>query len=200
MHRAADPIRYALVELLDAHTGMGHRKDLQESLMPLAGQESWNVSAEDGLDHRVLSELRVASSFLFDHVESIGQLEWDRILRPERSIVVVYGNPLGRWHIIRGLRVANALHISDQATFGRTIVPGPKRHDRIESRSPIELSFRWLDASRVAQETNKGDNQSFSHSPLHLLNPWKEKKLACLRRSNALAECENEYRFTEYEH
>jgi hypothetical protein len=52
------------------------------------------------------------------------------------------------------------------------------------------LSFRWLGASKVTQETSKGDNQSFCHSPLHLLNPWKENKFTCLRRSNALTECE----------
>ena len=57
MHRAAHPLRYTLVELLDAHAGMGHPKDLQESLMPLAGQEGWDVSVQDGLDHRMLGEL-----------------------------------------------------------------------------------------------------------------------------------------------
>ena len=89
-----------LGELLRRHAGMRRRHDLQQAL--LAGRrERLHVAFEQRLERLLGLPLRMLRRQRLDAIEREGELEIDRLLGPQRAVVVEGGDALGRRHEIR---------------------------------------------------------------------------------------------------
>ena len=61
---------------------------------------------------------------VFDAIKDVNSLEVERLLRPERTVIVKSGNPHLRWNEIAVLHISRPSHEVDDRLLDRSVSPG----------------------------------------------------------------------------
>jgi hypothetical protein len=87
------------------------------------------------LDHRLerlgVLPVRVLRRYRLHTVECELNLEVDRLLGPERTVVVEDRDAFGRWYMLRPALACHPPDEIDDDPFGAAVVPGRKRIQRL---------------------------------------------------------------------
>lgn len=103
---------------------MGQRDDAQQAFMIRPGEQRRGVSRQQRRHHRVIFQGGLLGHHALCLVDGEGELEGDRILRPQAAVVVEHGDPLRRGHEVGRTLVGGALDEGDQRRARGTVVPG----------------------------------------------------------------------------
>ncbi len=122
MARATNPFGDDGRELVGRIAGMRGPDDLQQPL--LAGRaDCFHVAFEDSLERLLLLPLRMLRGHRPDPVKGEGNLEVDRLFRPERAVVVERGDAFCCRHKIRAAFARHASDEVDDGFLGGALVP-----------------------------------------------------------------------------
>jgi hypothetical protein len=114
------------LNFLGRHAGVGSRYDLEQPL--LAGRRQRpRIALEHRLERLRVLPFRVLRRQRLDAVEREGKLEIDRLLGPQRAVVVERGDPLLGWDEVRPALLGHRLDEFDDRLLGRALVPGRQR-------------------------------------------------------------------------
>ena len=168
MPRGGDPIRDDPLELLGRHARVRRHHDLADGFVA-AGQRALEVTLEQRGERLLLLPLGVLRRQHLHAVEGERELDIQRLLRPERTVVVERGDPLRL-----GNEVAASLrrHLLDELHDGflrGTVVPGGQRirgqGGSARERSRCELSPDCTSASYLATNAPRIDALIFGQWP-----------------------------------
>ena len=122
----ADPVGHDRRKLVGRVAHVRGRHDFEESLLA-AGGDGFQVAFEQPLEGLLLLPLGMLRGKRLDPIERERELEVDRLLRPERAVVVEGRNPLGGCDVVRP---ACSRHTSDEVDdrlLRRAVVPCRQR-------------------------------------------------------------------------
>ena len=97
MLRRAEPVADHLREFVGRVPGVRCRHDLEQTTLACRG-DGFAIAFEHAFEGLLLLPLRMLRRQRLDAVEREGELHVDRLLRPERAVVVEHGDPLRRRH------------------------------------------------------------------------------------------------------
>lgn len=92
----------------------------------MIGEHCRHITSEGSLHSGIVFPRGLLGQAAAQFVEREGKLERQRVLRPERSVVVEYSDPLLRRNEILGIRVGGFLNKVQDGLLGRTRVPRGK--------------------------------------------------------------------------
>jgi hypothetical protein len=95
MTRAVAPVGDGSGELVGRHAGMRGGQELKQPFFS-GGSQRVHVAFEYRFVRLLVLPIRMLRRHDLDPVEHEGELKVDRLLRPQRAIVVESGDPLGR--------------------------------------------------------------------------------------------------------
>src|SRR5262245_1725445 len=110
------------VELFFAHPGMGRKGQLDDGLLAEAVQRL-HVPLEQGLERLTVFQYRILGCELLHPIHQEKALHLDRLLAPERPVVVERRDPLGRRHEVAALLGHPRDEVEDRG-FRRAVIPG----------------------------------------------------------------------------
>ncbi len=132
MTRRRDPVNDLRFELGGRHAGMRHDHHFSESCLT-AGERCCHVAGEDRLERLMLSPFRVLGRHRFDAVEHEHALKVERLLRPERAVVVEGRDAIARRHVVLAARIGDGVHEIDDARLRLAVIPG-REYRRLRGR------------------------------------------------------------------
>jgi len=117
-----DPVADNLIKFHGGHAGVRDRDDFENSSLS-AGERTFEVTLEQRGKRLLVPPLRMLGGQYLYAVESEGKLEIDRLLRPQRAVIVEGSNPFGRWYQVGRTLLGHAFDEGDDGLLGRRIVP-----------------------------------------------------------------------------
>ena len=121
--RRRDPLGGDLLELLGRHAGMARHDEFGEALLAGLG-EGFHVVLEHGLERLSILPVGVLGGERLDAVDREEELEVDRLLGPERAVVVENGDAPRRRHELRSALLGDLLDEIDNGGLGFAVLPG----------------------------------------------------------------------------
>ena len=118
-----DPFGNELPEFFGGHAGVRRHEDFADRLFA-ASQRAIDVALEQGSKRLLVFPLRMQRRERLDTIERKEKLEVERLLAPERAVVVEGGDALGGGHEVRRSFARHALDKRDDRLPGRAVVPG----------------------------------------------------------------------------
>ncbi len=135
MARAGEPVGDGLREYLRRHAGMGGCHDLEQTLLARCC-ERLDVAFEHRLERLRVLPFRVLRRERLHPIERKGELEIDRLLGPQRAVIVEGGDAFGLRHEVgAAFRRGPADEIEDRLLY-RAVVPRRQRIRIIGQSAP----------------------------------------------------------------
>ena len=113
----------AAPELVGRHASVGEREDLHQAIVMLPFQEFREVARQGSLHHRVGGERGLRAGRGASVRRDEGELTNQRILRPERAVVVEDGKPFRHRHEVRTAFRRHAADEVENGSPGLAVVP-----------------------------------------------------------------------------
>src|SRR5205807_2153884 len=117
-------------KFLGAHAAMAHRHDLHEALLTRS-QERLLVARKHSRERLLLFPFRMLRGERLYPVNGEGELEINRLLRPERTVVIEGRETLFGLNEIRRTFLCDALDKGNDSFLRRGVVPGWQRVLRV---------------------------------------------------------------------
>ena len=121
-----DPLFDRLVEIDGGHAGMRGGHDLQHALLAHGG-DGFHVAGKHRLEWFLVLPFRMLVGLLLHLVDGEHELVVDRLLDPQRAVIVERGDALGRRHVIGPALLGHPRDEIDDRLLGRPVVPGRQR-------------------------------------------------------------------------
>ena len=141
MSGTLQPVADERGELVGRETRVRGHHDLEDRRLA-AGERVTKIALPQRGEGLLRLPLRVRRRERLDAIQREGQLEVDRLLGPERAVVVEYGDPLAGWNEVWPVRLGH---------------PGDEPHDR-SLRRPVIPRRQILGRSRV-RGADEGNSQ-----------------------------------------
>jgi AcrR family transcriptional regulator len=141
MLRPGKPFTRHAIERLHRHPGVGRKEQFLHALLA-EGLQRRRIVLEQRLERLALPERGVLRRQVLDVIDQEEHLRLQRVLAPERPVVVERSDAIGERNVPRTARLRHARDEIDDHGFRRAIVPGVQHVSRAGPRQATDASPR----------------------------------------------------------